>query len=241
VGARPARFGHFKPAATERLFSFPERKFIMANVPTGTLFSLATAFATAKTVTIVTNASTAVVTAVAHGFSNGDAVRFATSGWGRLANRVFEIAGVTTDTFTVPLDTSDTSVYPAGTGIGTVQKISTWVQMQKVMNPSTSGGEAKQVSYKFVDSDVEFSINDGFSATSYSFELDDDTTTAGYTAAKSLTDVQTDTCLKMLLRSGSRVYFPGKVALNDVPILQDGQINRMRLAFNGNARHSRAG
>lgn len=213
----------------------------MANVPTGTIFSLATAFASAKTVTIVTNASSAVVTAVGHGYSNGDAVRFPTSGWGRLANRVFEIAGVTTDTFTIPLDTTDTSVFPAAAGIGSVQKISTFVQLTKLMNPATSGGDAKQVTYKFVDSDVEYSINDGFTATSYSLELDDDTTTAGYIAAKALTDVQTDTVLKMLLRSGSRVYIPGKVALNDVPVLQDGQINRMKLAFNGNARHSRAG
>ncbi len=213
----------------------------MANVPTGTIFSLATAFATAQPVTIVSNASVAVVTVTGHGFSNGDAVRFTTSGWGRLANRVFEIAGVTANTFTIPLDTSDTSVFPAGSGVGTVQKISTWVQMTKVMNPSSSGGEAKQVEYKYVDSDVSFSINDGFSATSYTLELDDDTSTAGYVAAKALTDVQTDTVLKMLLRSGSRVYIPGKAALNDVPILQEGQINRMRMAFNGNARHSRAG
>lgn len=213
----------------------------MANVPTGTLFSLATVFATAKVTTIVSNAASAVVTIVGHGYTSADVIRFPTSGWGRLANRAFEITVLTADTFSIPLDTSDTGVYPAGSGIGTAQKISTWVQLQKVMNPSTSGGEAKQVTYKFLDSDVEFSINDGFSATSYAFDLDDDTTTAGYTAAKALTDVQTDTILKMLLRSGSRVYIPGKVALNDVPVLQDGQINRMRLAFNGNARHSRAG
>jgi ribosomal protein L24 len=210
----------------------------MANVPTGTLFALATAFGSTKTITVVTNASPAVCTSTAHGFSNGDQVRI-TSGWGRLNGRVFEVANITANTFEIDIDTTDTDVYPAGSGTGSCVEITTWVQMSKVMNPQTSGGDAKQVTYKFVDSDVDYSINDGFNATSYSFDLDDDDSTVGYAAAKSLTEVQTDTVLRMTMRNGAKVYIPGRVALNDVPVLQEGQINRIRLAFNGNARHSR--
>jgi hypothetical protein len=210
----------------------------MANVPTGTIIALATTFAAAKSVTVATNAASAVLTSTAHGYANGDTVQI-TSGWGRLNNRVFEISGVTADTFTISLNTTDTNIFPAGSGVGTVKKISTWVQMTKIMNPQTSGGDPKTVQYKFLDSDVDYSINDGFNATSYTFELDDDDSTPGYAAAKSLTEVQTDTVMKMTMRSGSRIYIPGRVALNDVPRLQEGQINRISLAFNGNGRHSR--
>jgi hypothetical protein len=56
---------------------------------------------------------------------------------------------------------------------------------------------------------------------------------------QSLTEVQTDTILKILLRNGSRIYIPGRVALNEVPVLQEGQINRVRVAFNGNGRATR--
>jgi hypothetical protein len=210
----------------------------MANVPTGTIFSLVTAFGTEKTVTAVSNASSAVVTSAGHGFSNGDAVLHL-SGWGRLNNRVFEISGVTTDTYTIPLDTTDTNVFPAGSGTGTAKELNTLVQLSKLMNPQTSGGDPKVVNYKFIDSDVDYSINDGFNATSYTLEMDDDDTTVGYDAAKSLTEVQTDTVLKMTMRNGARIYIPGRVALNDVPRLQEGQINRITLAFNGNGRHTR--
>lgn len=211
----------------------------MARTPTGSLFSVATVFGAAKVTTIVTNAAAAVVTSVAHGFTNGDAVEI-TSGWGRLNRRIFEIGSVTADTFVLlGANTTSTEFFPSGSGLGSVRKVTTWQQLTKVMNPSSSGGEPKTVPYKYVDSDVEYSINDGFTATSYTLQLDDDDTTAGYTALKSLTDVQTDTVLKILLKNGSRIYLPGTVALNDVPSMQAGQIMTMSVQFNGNNRHTR--
>ena len=213
----------------------------MAQVPTGSTFYIASAYGSAKTVTIVTNATEAVVTAVAHGFSNGDVVEM-TSGWGRLNKRHFEIKSVLTDSFVLSgEDTTNTTFYPVGTGIGSVRKATTFTQITSVMNPQSSGGDPKTVTYKFVESDVEYSINDGFGATSYTMELDADALgSAGYTALKSLTQVQTDTCLKVVTRSGSRVYQPCTVALNESIRMQDGQINRVTCAFNGNNRLTRA-
>lgn len=211
----------------------------MAQVPTGTLFSVATAFSSAKNVTQITNAAQAVVTCTAHGFTNGDVVEI-TSGWGRLNRRIFEVGSVTADTFVLlKADTSSTAHFPPGTGIGSVREVTEWAQLSKVMNPQSSGGDPKTVNYKFLESDVEYSINDGFTATSYTLELDDDDTTAGYTALRTLTDHQTDTVMKMLLRSGARIYLPCTLAMNDMPNLQEGQINRIKVQFNGNNRHTR--
>ena len=213
----------------------------MAQVPTGSTFYIASAYATAKTVTIVTNASEAVVTSTAHGYSNGDVIEM-TSGWGRLNLRVFEIKSVTTDTFVLTgQDTTSTTFFPAGTGIGTCRKVSTFTQLTSIMNPQSNGGEPKTVNYKFVESDVEYSINDGFGATSYTLEMDADAvSTAGYIALKSLTEVQTVTCLKVVTRSGSRIYQPCTVALNEAIKMQDGQINRVSCSFNGSNRLTRA-
>lgn len=212
----------------------------MAQVPTGTTFFIASAYAASKTVTIVTNASEAVVTSAAHGYSNGDIVEI-TSGWGRLNLRNFRIKSVATDTFVLEgADTTSTTLFPAGSGIGSVRKVSTFTQITGVMNPQSSGGDPKTVTYKFVESDVEYSINDGFSATNYTMELDADSIGgAGYTALKALTDVQTYTCLKMVTRSGSLIFQPCTVALNEAVRLQDGQINRVNVAFNGSNRLTR--
>ena len=60
--------------------------------------------------------------------------------------------------------------------------------------------------------------------------------TAGYTALKTLTDVQTDTCLRVNSRNGAVIYMPCTVALNEAVQFQDGQINRVPLAVNSNGR-----
>lgn len=212
----------------------------MAQVPTGTLFSIATVFGPDKTVAAISNAAIAVVSCTAHGFSNGDIVEI-TSGWGKLNKRAFRVAAVSADTFQLEgQDTTNTSFYPTGSSAGTVRKVTAWQQFEKVMNPQSTGGDPKTVNYKYVESDVEYSINDGFSATSYTIELDADAIGgAGYNAAKALTETQTDTIMQMRLRSGSPIYLPCKVALNENVKLQDGQINRVMVAFNGNNRATR--
>lgn len=212
----------------------------MAQVPTGSTFFVATAFASAKTISGISNANPAVVTSAAHGYSNGDIVLVA-SGWGRLNKRVFRVANVTTNTFELEgQDTTNTTFYPSGASAGSSTKVNTFTQITTVMNPSSSGGDPKTVNYKFTESDVEYSINDGFNATSYTCDLDADSIgTAGYTSLKSLTEVQTDTCLLIVLRSGSKVYQPCTVALNEAVQMQEGQINRVRAAFNGNNRLTR--
>lgn len=209
----------------------------MAQVPTGSTFFIASLIAAVKTVSAVTNAAEAVVSSTAHGYSAGDIV-IMYSGWGRLNRRAFRIKTVTADSFVLEgADTTNTTFFPSGTGVGTVAKITTFTQITTVMNPQSNGGDPKTVNYKFVESDVEFSINDGFSATSYTLELDADSIGgAGYTALKTLTDVQTDTVLKVVTRSGSVLLVPCTVALNEAVSFQDGQINRVKASFNGNNR-----
>jgi len=212
----------------------------MAQVPTGTTFYIASAYSAPVVTSQVTNGVEPTVTAASHGFANGDVVEI-TSGWGRLHKRNFRIKSVATNTFVLEgADTTSTSFYPVGTGIGSVRKINTFQQITQVMNPQSSGGDPKNVTYKYTESDVENSINDGFAATSYTMELDADAvSTLGYAALKSLTEVQTDTCLKMLSRSGSLIFQPCTVALNEAVKLQDGQINRVSVSFNGNNRLTR--
>jgi hypothetical protein len=212
----------------------------MAQVPTGTTLAIASVYAAAKATTIVTNAAEAVVTSATHGYSSGDILEV-TSGWGRLNKRHFRIKSVTTDTFVLEgADTSNTQFFPAGVGIGSVRKVTTFQQILKILGINTSGGEPKTVPYKYMESDVEFNINDGFSAQQMSIDIDADAIgDAGYTALKSLTDVQSDTCLKVQSRNGALIFQPCTVALNEAVQMQDGQVNRVVCAINGNNRLTR--
>jgi hypothetical protein len=212
----------------------------MASVPTGTIFSIATAFAAAKTVTGISNAAEAVVSCTGHGYSVGDIVQLY-SGWGRLNRRVARVKSVLTDSFVAEgINTTNTEFFPAGSGGGTVRKVTTFQQINKILNPNNSGGEAKNITVKFLESDVEENINDGFTAITESFDIDaDEFGQASYNALVSLTDVQTDTVLKKTLKSGSLIFTPCRVAINENVKMADGSIMTNAVSINGNGRLTR--
>lgn len=214
----------------------------MASVPTGSQFFIASTIATAKTVSAISNAAEAVVSSTAHGFTNGDIVTIFSS-WGRLNKRVFRVKSITADSFVLEgANTTNTTFFPTGDGAysASASKISAWTQITTVMNPASNGGEPKTVSYKYMESDYEFSINDGFTSTNYTVDLDaDSVSSAGYLALRTLTEVQTDTVLRIVTRSNSILLIPCTVALNESVQMQDGQINTVKAAFNGSNRLTR--
>lgn len=213
----------------------------MAQVPTGSTYFIATAFGAPVVVSSISNASEAVVSATAHGFANGDIVEI-TTGWGRLNKRAYRVKSSAANTFVLEgADTTNTSFFPAGAGsAGTVRKATTFVQVDKVLSSTASGGEAQKIEYKYQESDVRFSINDGFSAVTRQMEIDADAIgSPSYNALKTLTEVQTDTILRTVTRNGSFTLLPCTVALNEEVIMQDGQVNRVRVDFSGNNKSTR--
>lgn len=212
----------------------------MATLPSGTLLSVATAFATAKTVTGISNAAEAVVSCTAHGYQVGDIVQIY-SAWGRLNRRAVKVKSVLTDSFVAEgIDTSNTEFFPSGSGGGTVRKVSTFTQISKYLNSNSSGGEPRTVTVRFMDEDVETTLNDGFTAVQETFEIDADQYGSGaYTALRSLSEVQTDTIMKKTLKNGSVIYTPCTIALNENVRMADGQILTNTVSISGNGRITR--
>lgn len=212
----------------------------MATLPSGTILSVASAFATAKTVSGISNATEAVVSCTAHGYSVGDIVQLY-SGWGRLNRRAVRVKSVLTDSFVAEgIDTTNAEFFPAGSGGGTAREVNTFTQIPKYLNPSQSGGDPKNVTVRFMDEDVETNLNDGFTAVAESFAIDaDQFGTTAYNALKTLSEVQTDTVLKKTLKSGAMIFTPCTIALNENPTLADGQIMTNVVSVNGNGRITR--
>jgi len=205
----------------------------MARTPNGTIHSLATALAVAKTVTGVSNAAEAVVSSVAHGYSVGDIVVIY-SGWGRLNFRAFRVKSVTTDTFVLEgANTTNTDFFIPGAGAGTVQKVTTWVDLDRTTNHNSSGGDNKTVNVKWLESDVEIVLNDGFTAVQRTFSMDADMIgTPAYTALKTLSDTDATTVVRRRAKSGAVSLLPAKVAFNEEETLTDGQAVMVKGTFN---------
>lgn len=214
----------------------------MASLPGGSKIALATEFSVKKSVTAISNATEAVCSCDTHGLQAGDIIMLY-SGWGRLDNKPFRVKAVTADTFTLEgqhANTTDTKQFSAGGGAGAFTKASTWVDVLKILKMNTSGGDAKKSTFRYLDSENELEINDGFSAVSRQLDVDADALeTAGYAALVSLTASGADTIQRVTTRNGAVSYLACTVAMNEEVKMQDGQVNAVSAVFSGKSRSTR--
>lgn len=185
--------------------------------PPGTKYFYSNTLATAKTVTGVTNASPAVATATAHGFADGDPLLF-NSGWQDADATVFEADQLSADTFSfLGLNATDTNVYASGSGTGSVQKVSTWVEIPQILSASTSGGGIKYGTVSPLGSRQDTKHPIGFEAIGVDLKLGYDPSNATIQAMQALTRVSSKVALKLVLPGGGRVYGYGNVACAEFP------------------------
>jgi hypothetical protein len=109
---------------------------------TGSTLAIAKTYGPSIATTTVTNASDAVVTTASpHSVAVGEYVEVL-SGWGRLNQRIARAkTGTTGSTLVLEgINTSDTSKYPSGTGLGSIRRISAWTALSQIKSLSASGG-----------------------------------------------------------------------------------------------------
>lgn len=210
----------------------------MPSVTKGTRFYIATAFAAAVPITVLSNDAESVATAAAHGVLAGEFFDLR-SGWGRADRRAFRAKAPAANSLTIEgLNATNLDFFAAGQGVpASLRKVTTWAQITKVLDNTPSGGNARSIQYSYWEDDTDQSINDGFEANSSTLVLGTDARgTPGYLALQTLTDTQTDTILRIVDRSGAVELLPCTVAMNPATQRQGGQINRFQVAVNGNAR-----
>lgn len=213
----------------------------MARTPTGTITSVATTFGSDITINSISNAAEGVVTtAAAHGLADGDIV-MVESGWSRINMRAFRVSSASGSSLKLEgEDTSNTSLFPIGGGGGKLRKVTAWVQLDRTLNHSSSGGEAKTVNVKFIESENEIVLNDGFSAIQRTFDMDaDQLGTAGYNALKSYTQTGKDTVIRQSTPGNTFTLIVGKVSLSEEVVLNDGQVMVVRGSIAAQSRSTR--
>jgi hypothetical protein len=187
------------------------------SLPNGALISIANGYGTAVTISGLSNASTAVATATAHGFLTGDFVEI-TSGWSRLTNKVVKVGVVATNTFElVGVDSTLTSIYPAGAGTGTARKVTGYTQLAQILTSSSNGGEQQFLEYQFLEADAQKRIPTFKSAAGLAFSVADDITQPGFILASVANDDRLPRAVKATLPSGSVISYNAYVSVNKTP------------------------
>jgi hypothetical protein len=199
-----------------------------ARLPDGSIISLATTYGTAKPVTAITNANPGVATSTSHGLTNGALVSV-TSGWSKLNNRVIRVAGSTTNNFNLDgIDTTSTTMFPTGSGVGSVSEITGFTQITQIMDFQTSGGDQQFTNYSFLEQDFESQIPTTTSAMSITISIADDPSLPGYQALQAASDARAVRAIKLQLPDGSFIMYQGYVSFNSTPTLSKGQVMQVK-------------
>jgi len=193
------------------------------SLPNGIVLAIASAYTANATVTVATNASEAVLT-VTNTFTTGDYVEF-TSGWANANNRVFRAKAVTGTSVTLEgLDTTSTALYPAGTGTGTLRKISTWTQISQIIGLTSSGGDPQYQTYSFLEQNFDSQIPTTTSAQSLAMEIADDPALAGYQAIRTAALARSNYALRATLPQGGFILYNGIFAFDETPSMTKGNL-----------------
>lgn len=123
---------------------------------TGTVVAIASTYGSSVNMTAITNAAEAVATlAASHGVVVGDYLEV-TSGWGRLNSRIVRAKTVATNDVTFEgINTSSTTNFPAGTGTGSIRRITAWTNLSQIQSISSSGGELQFADITSIEDNVQ--------------------------------------------------------------------------------------
>lgn len=193
-------------------------------IPNGAVVSVATALAAAIAVSAASNATEAVLTTATNTYAAGDFVVYS-SGWSKANDRVFRVKAATGTSVTLEgFDTSDTNNFPAGSGVGSVRKVSTWQQITQIMDFSFGGGDINVGTYQFLENDFETEFATVSAAAYIDLTLGDDVTNAGYLALKAISDVRGVAPLRISLPNAAKLLYNVGIFVNENPTLVKNEI-----------------
>lgn len=187
-------------------------------LPNGSVFAIAQSYGATSTVSAVTNATSMVATlGSGHSVIVGDYVEF-TSGWGRVNNKILKATAVSTNDVTFGgIDTSSTSIYPAGAGIGSVREITNWTNIGQVMESSSQGGDQQFVDFQLLADDTMRSIPTVKNAARITLKVADDPSQAGYILALAATDDRLVRAVRATLPSGALIFYNAYISASRIP------------------------
>ena len=185
---------------------------------TGTVVAIASTYGTAVNMTAITNASAAVATlAGGHSVVVGDFLEV-TSGWDLLTGRIVRVSNVATNDITFEaINTTSTSLYPAGAGTGTIRRITGWTNVTQIQNISPGGGEQQFTDVTTIVDRVQKQIPTTRSAQTLQLQVLDDPALGYYSVVNTASETAVPTALRLIFPNNSRLVANGYWSLQTTP------------------------
>ncbi len=207
---------------------------------TGTQAAIASAYGSSSNMTALTNAAQAVATlAAGHGVVVGDFVEV-TSGWDLISGRIFRVASVSTNDVTLEgCNTASVTNFPAGAGIGSIRRITTWTPITQIQGIETSGGDQQFADITTIVDRTQKQIPTVRSPQQITLTVFDDPALGWYAPVQTAADGSLIAAMRFIFPNGSRLVASGYWSLQKTPTVQANQPLTAAIGFSAAAEPTR--
>jgi hypothetical protein len=200
----------------------------------GTVAAIASTYGASAAMSAITNAAEAVATlAGGHGVVVGDYLEV-TSGWDRLNARIVRAKTVVTNDVTFEtINTTSTTNYPAGTGTGSIRRITAWTNLsQLTAQISVSGGDINFSDITTLVDAIQKQIPTTRNPVSVSMPFFDDPSLGWYATVSAANDAATATGFRLSFPNSSKLVANAYWSLQTVPTIEDNTLRaKVDVAF----------
>lgn len=201
-----------------------------ASFPNGTIFALATTLGSPVPISSISNANPGVATATAHGLTDGDILLLSMPS--RLDQRVVRVDDAATNAFALEgIDTTSTTLYPSGFGVGSAREASNFTSFSQVTDVQTAGGEQQFYTWQYLEDGRQRQRPTFKNARSMTVVMDYDPSLPWHDALLAADLTQEVYVLRASLPNGSVIYYSVYVGYDGEPTFVINQNQQVTATF----------
>lgn len=190
------------------------------NIPNGSTLQIAKTMGASIAITGVSNDKEAVATlsAADSSLAAGDYVQLFTS-WVNMSGLVCRVKSIATNKVTLEkIDTTNTDIYPAGGGAGTLVEIQEWIDLPLTPTISNAGNEQQTTTFQAIQHERAVNINTYKSAATQTFTMAHNASLPVRDVLKNLDRTQDITAFKFYNKRAKETRVYGcQVSFNEIP------------------------
>jgi hypothetical protein len=185
---------------------------------TGSQPAIASTYGASYNITALSNAAEAVATVQAgHGISQGEYLEI-TSGWDYLTMKIVRAKTVNVNDVTLEgINTTNTTKYPAGTGTGSVRRITAWANLSQIKGITPSGGDQQYTDITTIVDQIKKQIPTQRNPVTMTMDFFDDPTLSWYATVSAASDSATGVGFLLSFPNGSKLVANAYWSLQKTP------------------------
>jgi hypothetical protein len=209
-----------------------------ASFPNGTVFAIGSTYGSDVTISAVSNANPGVATAAGHGYTDGDIILLAMPS--RLDGRVVRVDTPATGSFNLEgINTTSTTLYPSGFGVGTSKEVTAFTSLSQVVDSQSAGGEQQFYQWVYLEDGRQRQRPTFTNARSMTLTLDYDPSLAWHQALLDAAVSNEVRALRATLPNLATLYWGVYVGYDGEPTFTINENQKVSLSLSLAAPHTR--